>query len=282
MIDAFVTYTQDAFTDAFPAAPENDRVSLEVSARSALEILLNCDCPYHDVQHTMLVVDVGQAMLRGRQISTGDIEAKDWLHAVVAMLFHDVGYVRDLLADDDEESCVIDREGNRVKPPPGCTDAYMTPYHVSRGCLYVEERFANTPCFDVEMLKRYIEVTRFPVRREQSDQPADTVSSLVRAADLLGQMADPLYMKKLSRLFAEFLETGEVQRQGFYNTGEMRKRFPDFFEQQVRPHVGEGMKCLGKTQDGQQWIANLYHHLHMDDTPDVDETSEIGRIARSA
>ena len=264
MIDAFVTYTSGTFREAFPAAPNAYGVFLETSARSALEILLGCDCPYHDVQHTMLVTDVGQTMLRGRQIGVGDVHAEDWLHAVIAMLYHDIGYVRDLLAADTDASCQIDPSGNRVSPPAGCTDAFMTPYHVTRGAMYVEERFAGTDLVDISVVQGYIEATRFPVPRQIGMSQTDTFSAIVRAADLLGQMADPLYLKKLPRLFAEFLETGEVQRQGFANAGELRVRFPEFFENQVRPHVSEGLKCLGKTQAGQQWIANLSLHLHTD------------------
>ncbi len=264
MIDAFVGYTLDRFNEAYPQAPDTFPALLETSARSALEILLGCDCPYHDVQHTMLVTDVGQTMLRGRQLSNGDITAHDWLHAVIGMLFHDVGYVRDLLKDDDDTSCVVDRSGNRVTPPTGCTDAYMTPYHVTRGSLYVQERFANVPEIDVPQLQQCIEITSFPVPRASAADKVGVLPQLVRAADLLGQMADPMYLKKLSRLYAEFIETGEAQRQGFANAGELRAKFPQFFENQVRPFVGEGLKCLGKTQDGQPWIANLIHHLHAD------------------
>lgn len=280
MIDAFVSYTSSAFREAFPAAPKEYGIFLETSARSALEILLGCDCPYHDVQHTMLVTDVGQTMLHGRQIGVGDVSAEDWLHAVTAMLYHDIGYVRDLLAEDSAASCLVDTSGNRINPPGGCTDAFMTPYHVSRGCMYVEERFAGTTTVDISVVQGYIEATRFPVPRQPGLRQVDTLSAIVRAADLLGQMADPLYLKKLPRLFAEFLETGEVERQGFANAGELRVRFPEFFESQVRPFVGEGLKCLGKTQAGQQWIANLSLHLHADTTSAP--PSDVAQLLRFA
>jgi hypothetical protein len=37
------------------------------------------------------VADVGQAILQGRQLARGDLTPHDWLQAVVAMMFHDIG-----------------------------------------------------------------------------------------------------------------------------------------------------------------------------------------------
>lgn len=269
IIESFVGHVRQRFEEAFASAPEPHARLLDQSARSAMEALLDCDCPYHDIQHTMLVTDIGQTMLHGRQLTQGDVTQTDWVHAVIAMMFHDVGYIRGLLKEDDAISCLIDDEGNRIKPPPGCTDAYMTPFHVTRGCLFVRDRFRNEPLINLDVLTDYIEMTRFPVPRKPSYQRLDDIAALVRSADLLGQMADPLYLKKLSRLFAEFLETGEASRQGFTTAGELRANFARFFNSQVRPYVGNGLKYLRRSQDGQQWIANLYHHLHADD-PDGD------------
>ncbi len=280
MIDAFVGHIQAKFHDAFPNAPTDYCALLENAARTALEIMLGCDCAYHDVQHTILVTDIGQTMLQGRQVSNGDLDADDWLHAVLAMLFHDVGYVRDLLPADSESHCVIDAAGNQVALPPGCTDAFLTPYHVERSCLYVEDRFAGTSFIDESRLRTSIAITLFPVSRSAQEQPVGIIPALVRAADLLGQMADPQYLKKLPRLYAEFVETGEAERQNFANPGELRARFPEFFESQVRPFVSEGLRSLGRIQDGQQWLANLYHHLHTSEEVETSTRAEIARLVR--
>jgi hypothetical protein len=271
IIETFVGHIRQRFEEAFSSAPEAHVRLLEQSARSAMEALLDCDCPYHDIQHTMLVTDIGQTMLNGRQLLQGDVTQTDWLHAVIAMMFHDVGYIRGLLKEDDAGSCLVGADGERIQPPAGCTDAYMTPWHVTRGCLFVRDRFRQEPLVHLETLTDYIEMTRFPVPRKPAYQRLDDIAALVRAADLLGQMADPLYLKKLSRLFAEFLETGEAARQGFTTAGELRANFARFFNSQVKPYVGNGLKYLRRSQDGQQWIANLYHHLHADD-PDSDES----------
>ncbi len=266
LIEAFVTHSQAEFLRLFPEAGNPQVQSLEQATRTALETLLNCDCPYHDIQHTMLVTDVGQTILHGRQLARGDLTAHDWLQAVVAMLFHDIGYLKNLLPDDSTESCLVNNQGERVSPPEGSTDAYMTPYHVTRGIMFITNRFANDSAIDTQLVGEYIEMTRFPVPQAATYQATDTLAGLVRAADLIGQMADPQYLQKLSRLYAEFTETGEAERLGFDNAGGLRDGFPEFFYMQVYPYIGEGIEYLKRTQEGHQWIANLYHHLHVNQT----------------
>ena len=75
-------------------------------------------------------------------------------------------------------------------------------------------------------------------------------------------MADPLYIQKLSRLYVEFSETGEAERLGYENAGELRADYPSFFFERVRPYISEGLRYLRKTQEGQLWIANLFSHVY--------------------
>lgn len=266
VIDAFVAHSVAEFQRVFPAVERAACNTLEQAARTSLETLLNCDCPYHDIQHTILVTEVGQTILHGRQLARGDLTPHDWLQAIVAMLFHDIGYLRNLLPEDENDNALIDDQGGRVSIPAGATDAFMTPYHVTRGSMFVRDRFAKDPYLDTPTITACIEMTRFPVPKKTAYQDTDTLPGLVRAADLIGQMADPQYLQKLSRLYAEFVETGEAQRMGFTNPGELRAGFPHFFYEQVHPYIGDGVAYLKRTQHGHQWIANLYHHLHIDES----------------
>ena len=261
-IDAFVGTSLTRFGTSFPSASNAQRELLERAIREALETLLTCDCSYHDMHHSMLVTDAGQVILRGRMLSNGDITASDWLHAVIAMLYHHIGYIRGVLKQDGNASYQIDEMGTRIDAPMGATDAFLTPYHVTRGCIFIVERFANEPLLNTDILASHIEMTRFPVPADPYYQADDTHSALVRAADLIGQMGDPQYLRKLSRLFAEFRETGDAVRLGYASAGDLREKFPAFFYQQVYPHIGPGLRYLSKTREGQQWMANLFHHVH--------------------
>ena len=260
--DAFIENCLERYREAFPNRHLGHEELLEQAAQTALETLLRCDCPYHDVTHTIMATDAGQAILRGRLIAQGDIAPQQWVQVVIALLFHDIGYLRGLLREDAEHSYVADEAGNRVTPPAGATDAFLMPYHVTRGCLYVQERFAHEPLVDIPTVVSHIEMTRFPVPEHGRYQPVDTLGGLVRAADLIGQIGDPLYNQKLARLFVELNETGEAQRLGYANVSDLRAGFPAFFQSHVRPYVSEGLRFLGKTQEGQRWLANLAQQLH--------------------
>ncbi len=262
LIDAFVDSLRAAYRETYPGLAGELVAGLERAARTALTTLRNCDCPYHDLEHTVMVTDAGVAILRGRQLARGDVSADTWLQAVAALLFHDIGYLRGLLREDRDSAYLAGEDGQRVSPPPGSTDAFMMPYHVARGRLFVAERFAGDPVIDGRMVASLIEMTRFPVPKDAFYQQHDSIGALVRAADLIGQMADPNYPLKQARLFAEFKETGEAERLGYDSPAELRSDFPTFFYRQVYPYLGPALEYLSRTRDGEQWIANLIRHLH--------------------
>ena len=125
-----------------------------------------------------------------------------------AALNHDIGYVRGICAGDTAEHFVIDAGGKTVAPPRGASDAFLTPYHVERGKIKVRERFAPVPLIDEERIASAIELTRFPVPDDEDHAATDTEAGLVRAGDLIGQLGDPVYPRKLNALYHEFVETG--------------------------------------------------------------------------
>jgi hypothetical protein len=262
VIDAFVANVMATFQKAFPGAPSQQVGVFEQGIRMSLEALTNSDCSYHDLHHTIMVADVGQSILWGRLTSQGDVSADDWIHAMLAMAYHDIGFIRGILKGDRGGRYIVNEFGDTVVPPAGATDAYMAPYHVSRSCLFVKERYATESLVEVGTLIHHIEMTRFPVPNDAYYQRVGDFSGLVRAADLIGQMADPQYIQKLSRLFMEFTETGEAERLGYNNPGELRAEYPTFFFERVRPYISEGLRYLRKTQEGQLWIANLFSHVY--------------------
>jgi len=262
LIEAFIASARQAYREMFPDLDAEHAAGLERAARTGLVTLRRCDCAYHDLEHTLLVTDAGLAILRGRQLARGDLTPGSWLQAVVAMLFHDLGYLRGLLRDDRVDGYLMDDGGRRIATPPGATDAFMTPFHVTRGRMFVLERFAGDTVIDAPTVASYIEMTRFPVPDEPVYQELDTLGALVRAADLIGQMGDPKYPMKQARLFSEFHETGEARRLGYENAAELRADFPTFFYRQVHPYLPAALEYLRMTPEGEQWIANLTRHLH--------------------
>jgi hypothetical protein len=73
------------------------------AANMALEIITNSDALYHNVEHTVLVSLVGQEILRGKHIREGGVSCEDWLHFIIALLCHDIGYIKGVCQQDKED-----------------------------------------------------------------------------------------------------------------------------------------------------------------------------------
>lgn len=78
-----------------PEKPEYESL-IAKAGRDALCKLAYTDAPYHDLEHTIHVTLAGQAILIGKQRSKGDVSCEDWLHTVLALLYHDIGFVSTL------------------------------------------------------------------------------------------------------------------------------------------------------------------------------------------
>ena len=230
------------------------------AARLVLERLGNTDALYHNVEHTMMVTLVGQQIIRGRLL-TEALTPEDWLHYTCALLVHDIGYVWGACRGDGTEDVVVDEDGRRVTPPRGASDAYLAPYHIERGKIYARERFGASEYIDEERIIRSIELTRFPVPDDDDYAETDTEAGLVRAADLIGQMGDPFYHRKLNALYYEFVETGLAETMQYRSPADLVDKYPEFFWSCVQPYIQPAIRYLELTTEGKQWVANLYNNV---------------------
>lgn len=227
----------------------------------ALENIARSDALYHNVEHTVLVALVGQEILRGKHIREGGVSADDWMHFMISLVCHDIGYVKGVCQQDRDGQYATGMNGMTVTLAPGSTDAGLTPYHVDRGKLFVEERFGGHKLIDAEVIKRNIELTRFPVPKEEDHQDTVNYPGLLRASDLIGQLSDPRYLQKISALFYEFEETGVNKALGYRHPGDLRRNYPKFYWHGVFPYVQDATRYLSLTQQGQQIVANLYSNV---------------------
>lgn len=235
-------------------------VKINIGARFAIEQIANSDALYHNAEHTMLVTLVGQAIFRG-QFLKQRLTPTQWVHYTTALLCHDIGYVRGICSDDGPNTFVINEAGERVTAPRGASDAFLTPYHVDRGKIFVHERFDQVPFIDAQWVAEAIELTRFPVPTSQDHNITDSWQGLVRAADLIGQLADPNYPQKHTALYYEFIETGMAAELGYQSAADLADAYPSFYWEKVRPYISSALQYLRMTQEGKQWIANLHSHV---------------------
>ncbi|MBR0697048.1 metal-dependent phosphohydrolase [Bradyrhizobium lablabi] len=230
---------------------------LPAAARIALECIGNSDALYHNVEHTMLVTLAGHDLIRGRALHT-HVTAEDYTHTIIACLTHDIGYVRGLLRGDGPDGYVIDATGKKVALPRGSSDAGLMPYHVDRSKLYVMDRLAKVLPLDRERVARNIEGTRFPANEGQE---YDDEAAIVRAADFIGQLGDPNYIRKANALYHEFEEVGINRQLGYDSPADIVDRYPQFYWNMVAPHIQSAIGYLNMTASGRQWIANLYSNV---------------------
>jgi hypothetical protein len=260
LADALAQNLVDTYRRAYGEQEPHIPAGLGEAARLVIERIASSDALYHDCQHTALVTLCVQDILRGRRLERV-VTPSDWCHAILAALNHDIGYVRGICPGDTAEHFVIDAAGNTVTLPRGASDAFLTPHHVERAKIMVRQRFAPVPFVDEERVAAAIELTRFPVPDDDDHAATDTEAGLVRAADLIGQLGDPLYLRKLNALYYEFAEIGVNEKLGYHSPADIADHYPQFYWRKVERHIGDALRYLEMTMEGKQWIATLYSHV---------------------
>jgi hypothetical protein len=229
-------------------------------ARLALECIGNSDALYHNVEHTMLVTLAGRDILRGRAL-LAPTPPSDYAHLIVACLMHDIGYVRGILKGDGDDGYVIDATKRKVRLERGSSDASLLAYHVDRSILFVLDRIQPSRNLDPPRIARAIEFTRFPCSTSPEEDENEEEGSLLRAADLIGQLGDPNYLRKSNALFYEFEESGLNRQLGYASPADLVNLYPQFYWNSVAPRVHTAIRYLNVTASGRQWIANLYSNV---------------------
>jgi hypothetical protein len=240
---------------------DTDLVELVPSiARIAIECIGNSDALYHNAEHTMLVTLAGHDILRGRSLRC-HMPAEDYAHVIIACLTHDIGYVRGLFKADTQDGYVVDDSGRRITLPRGASDAALMPYHIERSKMFVMQRLEGITQLDKHRVARAIEGTRFPTIVPSEQEAYDEDATLLRAADLIGQLGDPNYIRKANALYHEFEEAGLNRQFGYSSPADIVNLYPQFYWNSVAPHVQTAIRYLNVTSSGRQWIANLYSNV---------------------
>lgn len=258
--DALGDFLAEDFLKTFGPKEQELAHGVATAGRLILERIGNSDALYHNVEHTMLVTLAGRDIIRGRMLFE-PVSPIDWAHFIVACLAHDIGYVRGLLKEDTAHEFVADMEGNKVSLPRGASDAALTPYHVDRSKIFVYERLSDNKSLDAARIAAAIEFTRFPVDNAAARNDDAAEASLVRAADLIGQLGDPSYLKKTNALFCEFREIGITEKLKYATPADLVESYPDFFWRSVSPHIGSAVQYLKITVEGRTWLAHLNNNV---------------------
>jgi hypothetical protein len=257
--DALGSYLADHMNRRFGSTQAGLAELIPTVARLAVECIGNSDALYHNVEHTMLVTLVGYDIIRGRALLT-PTHPSDFAHLIVACLMHDIGYVRGILKGDGDGGYVINAKGDKIKLPRGSSDAVLLPHHVDRSKLFVMDRISGIELLDAPRIARAIEYTRFPAPPVEDGGDSEE-GLLVRAADLIGQLGDPHYLRKANALYYEFEEVGMNKQLGYTSPADLTDLYPQFYWNSISSHIQPAIRYLNVTSSGRQWIASLYANI---------------------
>jgi hypothetical protein len=208
----------------------------------------------------MLVTLAGHEIFKGRTLVMRS-SPTDYCNFMVACLTHDIGYVRGIVKGDGRDGYVVDDTGRKISLPRGSSDAALAPYHVERSRLFVLDRLASAEEVDAARIARAIAFTKFPFSTSTDENEIDEEGALLRAADLIGQLGDPHYLRKANALFYEFEEIGLNKQLGYETPADLVDKYPRFYWNNVAPHIHTAIRYLNLTSGGRRWIASLYGNV---------------------
>jgi len=204
-----------------------------------------CNTQFHDLRHITDTMLAMARLIHGAVVTGRHLNPRQVLVGMVSALVHDAGYIQ-------EKS---DADG---------TGAKYTTVHVERSMAFVERyghRYGLTAeeiphcqimiqCTDLDT---DIAAIQFP------SQQVELLAKLLGCADLIGQMADRIYLEKLFYLFKEF-EEGQVTI--YSDEMDMLQKTLAFFpmvQKRVKEQLG-GYDKLARPHFNRRWgvSVNLY------------------------
>ena len=172
-----------------------------------------CNTSYHDFRHTLLVLLAMARLMHGASLDGVEFSEKEINFGLTSALMHDTGYIQS----------VDDYTG---------TGAKYTLSHIGRSIIFTQKYFAGDPYFEGDMKDFHDILSCTGVHTmvadvEFSSHSIALLGKMLGTADLLGQMADRLYLEKLMLLYSEF-EEGAVP--GFDSEIDLFRKTVSFYK----------------------------------------------------
>jgi hypothetical protein len=171
-----------------------------------------CTTEYHDLNHTTHTFLVMARLMHGAFVCGHKLDHKHVNLALVCALMHDTGYIQ----------TVDDYVG---------TGAKYTTVDTTRSIRFMDT-YIGGQGLPRDNFKGYANVLRCTgldtkIDEIQFESPqSELLGKMLGTADLLGQMADRIYLEKLLFLFCEFREGGVL---GYDNELDLLKKTVDFY-----------------------------------------------------
>ena len=248
--DALGAFLASDMKDRFGASHARLAELVPFAARLSLECIGNSDALYHNVEHTMLVTLAGHDIFKGRALLLPSTPS-DYSNFIVACLTHDIGYVRGVVKGDGDEAT------SSMPPAARCPCRAAAPMprlplimSIGRSCsCWTVWRKSTSSTGRGSHVRSN---SRASPTRAETEESIDEEGSLLRAADLIGQLGDPNYLRKANALYYEFEESGLNKQFGYETPADLVDKYPQFYWNSVSPHIQAAIRYLNITSSGRR------------------------------
>jgi len=177
---------------------------------------------YHDLEHTCAVTLATARLMHGIHVQNQTFSSRVIQLGLIGALFHDTGLIQTMEENDG-------------------TGAQYTIGHEDRS-IALMERYLSDKDFSAEDIldcSHIIMCTQLSLPLNEisfRSEETKTMGKVLGSADLIAQMADRNYLKKLPLLFLEFKEAGMA---GFETPLELFENTEEFYHSVARTRLAE-------------------------------------------
>ena len=190
-----------------------------------------CNTGYHDLRHANDTFLAMARLIHGAVIDGEQLTERQITLGLIAAIFHDVGYIQ-------EKS---DRQG---------TGAKYTAIHEQRSMDFLSRhgtKYGLSPeeiaagrtimlCTDLDVDIADLSFASYQI---------ELLGKMLGAADLMAQLADPMYLEKLQFLYREFRESGMGNYESELDILQKAVVFYDIFDHRIQTKLGAVDRFMG-------------------------------------
>ena len=137
---------------------------------------------------------------------------------------------------DSADNYVFLTPKNKAEVPRGSSDARrLLPYRIDQSMILRDGSLRQIKDLDATASRTH-RVHALSVNSRRDDRDSEE-GMLVRAANLIGQLGDPQYLRKANALYYEFEEVGMNKQLGYTSPADLIDLYPKFYWNSVAAHI---------------------------------------------
>ncbi|MEI7636468.1 MAG: hypothetical protein WCJ37_04130 [Syntrophus sp. (in: bacteria)] len=184
-----------------------------------------CNTEYHNFDHTCEVMLAMSRLMHGASLAGLLFSGREVNIGMIAALMHDTGYIQEI---DDHNG----------------TGAKHTLTHIERSIDFLQDYYKGDPAYGADDMKDFASIlhctglTAKVIEMDFSSEKMVLIGKMLGTADLVGQMADRLYLEKLLFLYREFVEGGVSQFTSEWDLLQQTIGFSEWINQRLAGEFG--------------------------------------------